>query len=528
MSVAVTSLIGPPSPQRWRRVPVLCVLVLLVGVALYPVHAVIPLVVYGVGAAIVYIVGGPLWNQAEEFLGDLLHSAVGILADQAVDIGLGLIRGLADPGACFMCMVVSGLVRFIHIAGSAAFAVITAPLLVVMVAGFLLAHTVTITRHFLSGGRVPWNTTIVPFIWFGVSLVLMGALHQGSAQGIFAGIFNGLLAPFLALSMSAGEVAMDAMAGSFSQSASSSMALSFQKFFYLREVLVVSQLELADQNYGALAPDTAEFHMARSLTRLLMSVHMVCLLGMARGMLYLTNLTALSTLMGWLSILVGVILFVSFFIFFFIAHARLIDPLVRFATLILFLPLVLATLPFQALRKTTLTPVLKAFGYCGVSFLVMGIIYGLMTYFLLRSFAFSVDITLSHLDVEKLFAVFGSRHYSLSDVQRGFDSIAHVHASGALSGGPSVPNLQGPTLLVVSLLLCYALLQSMATFAAGVVSYDLHQDMGQVAQTVIEQAASAAGGAAMGIVASAWSVARGSLPVAKGAVGTAVRRFRSG
>ena len=491
---------------------------LLVFALLYPVHT----------SGAFYISGSALWAEAQNFLADLFHPSVRAAAADDTDIGLGLIQALSDPGTCFMCMVVSGLVRFIHVAGSAAFAVVTAPLLVVMVAGFLLVHTVTITRHFLSGGRTPWNATIVPFVWFGISLVLLGALHQGSGAGIFGGIFNGLLAPFLSLSMSAGEVAMDSMVGSFSHSPGSPLALSLQKFFHIREILVVGQLDLAEQHYGALSPDSPESQMAHSLTRLLMSVHMVCLLGMGRGMVYLTNLTSLGTLMGWVSVLIGVILFVAFFIFFFVAHARFIDPLVRFATLLLFAPLVLATLPFQALRRTTLAPVLKAFGYCGVSFLVMGIIYGLITYFLLRSFAFSVDITLSHLDVEKLFAVFGSRQYSLADSQTGFNTVTHVHAGGSPTGGPSVPDMSGPTLLVVSLLLCHALLQSMAAFAAGVVSYDLHQDMGQVAQTAVEGAAVAAVGTVVGVLPSLWGAARASLPTAKGAVGGAVRRFRGG
>ena len=454
---------------------------------------------------------------ASPYVNDYLSNA----SNDAFDWGSGLMLQLVRPEACFMCTLVLGVVRFIHIAGSAAFSVITAPVLIVMVAAFLLNQTFTISRHFLSAGRIPWATTIAPFIWFTVALLLMGALHQGAATGIFADLFHGLLAPFLTLSLSAGQIVLDSMALSFVTAQDPSS--TFSGFTVSRDILADDHMRLSQSNFGAVDPSSSQYEMLSGLTRALMSIHMICILGMSRGLLYLTNLTGLVSLTGWLSVVIGVVLFVAFLVFFLVAQARVIDPLVRLAVVLSFSPLILATLPFPGLRATTLRPVLRALGYCGAYFLLLGIIYGLVVYFMLQSFTYSVD--LPQIDPAKLFTTFVSREASLGDAHPGFNSLQTVTISGTTY---TTLKISGPLLILVSLLLCYGLVEAMTVFAAGLASYDLQRDVGQVASQQIESVGLVVGAVLLRGATGGARMARSHGPRAASAAAGAVRRFRAG
>ena len=452
---------------------------------------------------------------ASPFINEYLSAA----SNDAYDWGSGLMLQLVRPEACFMCTLVTGVVRFIHIAGGAAFSVITAPVLIVMVAAFLLYQTITISRHFVSSGRIPWATTIAPFIWFTVAVLLMGAIHHGAASGIFADLFHGLLAPFLTLSLSAGQIVLDSMALSFS--AAHDPSSTFSAFTLARDILADDHMRLSQDSFGSVPPNSSQYDMLSGLTRALMSIHMICILGMSRGLLYLTNLTGLASLMGWLSIAVGALLFTAFLVFFLIAQARVIDPLVRLAVVLSFAPIIIATLPFPGLRATTLRPVLRAVGYCGAYFLLLGIIYALVIYFMLQSFTYSVD--LPQINASELFTTFVSREASLGDSHPGFNSLQTATVSGTTF---TTLKIAGPLLILVTLLLCYGLVEAMTVFAAGLASYDLQRDIGQGAAKQIESvglvvAAVLVRGSTVGA-----RVARNRGPRLAGAAAGAVRRFR--
>ena len=441
---------------------------------------------------------------------------------------LGLLHDLLADDACFMCVFIAGLVKLIPVLGQAAFSILAFPMLLVAVAGFLFVHTLEIGKHFVSQARMPWRATVISSIWFAFALVLLGGLGATSgsaptvASELFANALSGLLAPILTGAVSAGLVVFDAVEASFpglagSASANPTSAADYVSINQQIDAKLPQQMAYIQGLTGTFTG--FQLHLVEALTRLILILHQVAILGLARAVLFMTSFESLTDQpIGMITaMIIGLILFAGFLIFYIVAGLRFADPLMRVLVVVGMGPVLIAGLPFRGLRSGPVMNALRSLGYAAVYLLLVALVYAVVLSTLLQSFsADSARYGPTLPSLEELIERYVSRQApnkdpgaSSSVKVNDYVPILEGDGTSGSSGARPMVDVSSAVILMVCLFFAHTLAGSVSEFAAGLTAYTPGGSIGEQAeQQISSQVTSVAAGAAPAIVAA--GAARGA------------------
>ena len=300
------------------------------------------------------------------------------------DWSLMAMFSLLRPDACVPCLLVAGVAKISSVIGHAAFRVLSVPLLMVTVSAWLLTMTFLFAKLLSSGARIPYGPVAGSAAWLAIPLFVLGGIGGISDAGpeIFPQLYSGLVAPAVSFAVDGGNALLRA---SLFTSASRGSDL---------DAFITAALPAHMDHYATIfgTPTGAAERVVTALFRMFIAVQHLAVLGIARGALFMSATEDLGWFMTAASMILGLVLCISFLIFFIVAGLRLVDPLLRLALAIATAPVWIAGLPFDALRRGPCSQMGRSFTYAIVSLFLAGLIYGIAASMLMQAFALSIAL----------------------------------------------------------------------------------------------------------------------------------------
>lgn len=278
---------------------------------------------------------------------------------------------LGAPGACFVCDILVHVVALIEDVGGGAFALLSAPMLGLLVAGGAILLALRAARQTLGlnagQARAGWQDQAGIATRIVIAGLLLGGTTLGAgAEAVYDTLYEAFIGPAISVSVTAGT----ALFGAIGASGGGGPSILFTE----AEAQTSAYLDDARSRLGA---DVVDDGVVRAMLRLALALHLLARLGLAHSIGFIADGAQVGSMFNvnaWIGGGIGVLLLTMFVVFIVTVGIRLLDPLLRLALVLALAPVLVVAWVMPPFRQAAVTG-LRIFAYACVYCLVAGVVF---------------------------------------------------------------------------------------------------------------------------------------------------------